>query len=60
MEAVARNIGEILGRNIEAVPRRDHGARSPSDSVHARMVGRAYGRIVNAVWQSYGCMRVFS
>jgi hypothetical protein len=24
------------------------------------MVGRAYGRIVNAVWQSYGCTRVFS
>ena len=57
MKAIAGDIGQILGRNIESALRRDHGARRPRDSVHARMVGGVYGRIVNAVWQTYGCAR---
>ena len=57
MKAVARDVGEVFGCNIEPRSRRYHRARCPRDSVHARMVGGVYGRIVNAVWQLCGRAR---
>jgi hypothetical protein len=48
LEAVCRDVSEIAGRDVEARPRRNHGAGGPSNSIHLRMVAPPYERIVSA------------